>query len=159
VIRPAREDEAAAVATLFNAINSLDGGGPVVTMTGAHVRRHLLGPQPLSLLRVAEADGVLAGFVTGNIVFDSTRAAGGCIVVDLYVRPDFRRRGIGRALMAALAAETRAAGAVCLWWGVDDGDDDATAFYTAIGAAIEDHFAGHILVGASFDTLAAEAAA
>jgi GNAT superfamily N-acetyltransferase len=159
VIRPARDEEAEAVATLFNAINSLDGGGPVVTMTGAHVRRHLLGPQPLSLLRVAEADSVLAGFVTGNIVFGSTRAAGGCIVVDLYVRPDFRRRGIGRALMAALAAETRAAGAVCLWWGVDDGDDDATAFYTAIGAAIEDHFAGHILVGAAFDTLAAEAAA
>lgn len=158
MIRPARADEANDVAAMFNAINSLDDGGPVVTMTGAHVRRHLLGPSPLSVLRVAEADGVLAGFVTGNIVFDSTRAAGGCIVVDLYVRPAFRRRGIGRALMAALAAETRAAGAVCLWWGVDEGDDAATTFYTALGAVSEGGFEGRILVGAAFEKIADEAA-
>lgn len=154
MIRPAREHEAEEVAALLNAINSLDAGGPVVTMTGAHVRRRLLGPAPLSILRVAEAEGMIAGFVTGNIVFDSTRAAGGCIVVGLYVRPAFRRRGIGRALMAALAAETRAAGAVCLWWG----DDEAAAFYTALGADSEGGFEGRILVGAAFDTIADEAA-
>lgn len=158
MIRPARADEADDIAAMFNAINSLDDGGPVVTMTGAHVRRRLLGPNPLSILRVAEADGVLAGFVTGNIVFDSTRAAGGCIEVDLYVQPEFRRRGIGRALMAALAAKTRAAGAVCLWWGVDDGDDEATAFYTALGADSEGGFEGRILVGAAFERIADEAA-
>ncbi|BDG71103.1 GNAT family N-acetyltransferase [Roseomonas fluvialis] len=157
MIRTARPAEADDVAAMFNAINSLDGPGPVVPMTGAHVRHHLLGPNPLSMLRVAEADGVLAGFVTGNIVFDSTRAAGGCIVVDLFVRPEFRRRGIARALMAALAAETRAAGAVCLWWGVDDGDDEASAFYDSIGAVIEEHFTGRLLAGAAYDTLAAEA--
>jgi len=156
-IRAARPEEAEEVAALFNAINSLDEGGPVVRMTGAHVLRHLLGPAPLSMLRVADCDGRLAGFATGNIVFDSTRATGGCIVVDLYVRPDLRRRGIGRALMAALAAESRKAGAACLWWGADDGDDEATAFYTAIGAASEGRFEGRILAGAAFDTLAAEA--
>lgn len=157
-IRAATMAEAEEVAALFNAINSLDGDGPVVTMTGAHVRQHLLGPRPLSMLRVAEADGVLAGFVTGNLVYDSTRAAAGCIVVDLYVRPDFRRRGIGRALMAALAAETRRDGAVCLWWGVDDGDDEATAFYISLGAESEGAFEGRILTGAAYETLAAEAA-
>jgi GNAT superfamily N-acetyltransferase len=158
MIRRAREDEAEDVAAMFNAVNSLGGGGPVVPMTGAHVRAHLLGPAPLSILRVAEADGVLAGFATGNIVFYSARAAGGCFVADLFVRPDFRRRGIGRALLAALAAETRAAGAVCLWWGVDDGDDDARAFYTALGAHSEGGFEGRILVGAAFETIADEAA-
>jgi len=157
MIRPARMHEADDVASLFNALNSLDDDGPVVTMTGAHAREHLLGAKPLSILRVAERDGSLAGFIMGNIVFDSTRAAGGCIVVELYVRPDFRRRGIGRALMAALAAETRAAGAACLWWGVDDGDDEATAFYTALGAESEGGFEGRILAGAAFDTIAAEA--
>ncbi len=158
MIRPARPEEAEEVAALFNAINGLDDGGPVVTMTGAHVRRHMLGPRPLSILRVAEHGGVLAGFVTGAILFDSARAAAGCIMLDLFVRPEFRRRGIARALMAALAAEARAAGALSLWWGVDDGDDDAHAFYTAIGAGSEGGFEGRILAGAPFDTLAAEAA-
>jgi len=157
VIRAARIEEAEEIAALFNAINSLDGGGPIVTMTGAHVRRHLLGAQPLSTLRVAELDGRLAGFITANIVYDSARAAGGCIVVDLYVRPEHRRRGVGRALMAAMAAEARRDGAACLWWGVDDGDDEATAFYVALGSTVEEHFTGRILAGAAFDTLAAEA--
>ena len=156
-IRAARPEEAEEVAHLFNAINSLDGTPPIVTMTAAHVARHLLGPSPWSILRVAEADGTLAGFITASPVYDSERAAGGYIVVDLYVRPDFRRRGIGRALVAAMAAEARRAGAVCLWWGVDDGDDEAGAFYAALGADSEGRFEGRILTGAACDFLAAEA--
>lgn len=148
IIRPARGDEAGEVADLFN---GLAGHGPVVTMTGDHARRHLLGPRPLSMLRVAEHEGRLAGFVTGNIVFDSTRAAGGCIVAGLYVRPDGRRRGIGRALMAALTAETRRQGAIRLWW------DDATAFYTSLGAVPEERFEGRLLADAAYHALAAEA--
>ncbi len=84
---------------------------------------------------------------------------GGCIVVDLYVRPECRRRGIGRALMAALAAETRRQGAVCLWWGVDEGDDEATAFYISIGAVLEERFEGRLLADAAYHALAAEAEA
>ena len=156
-IRPASIAEAEEVARLFNAINSLDGTPPLVTMTAAHVVQHLLGPGPWSVLRVAEAEGTLAGFVTASPVYDSERAAGGYIIVDLYVRPDFRRRGIGRALVAAMAAHARRAGAVCLWWGVDEGDDTATAFYNALGADAEGRFEGRILTGAACETLAAEA--
>ena len=157
MIRAARGEDAGQVAALFNAINSLDGTPPPVAMTAAHVTQHLLGPDPWSLLRVAEADGVIAGFITASPAYDSERAAGCFIIVDLYVRPDFRRRGIARALMAAIAAEGRRRGAGCLWWGVDDGDEEATAFYIAIGAGVEDHFTGRILIGAAYDTLAAEA--
>lgn len=157
MIRPARIEDAAQVAALFNAINSLGNAPPPVTMTAAHVVQHLLGPNPWSLLRVAEAEGVIAGFITASPAYDSERAAGCYIVVDLYVRPDFRRRGIARALMAAMAAEGQRHGAGCLWWGVDDGDDEATAFYISLGATVEDHFEGRILVGTAYATLAAEA--
>jgi GNAT superfamily N-acetyltransferase len=157
VIRPARAEDAGAVAALFNAINSLDGAPPPVTMTASHVVQHLLGADAWSILRVAEIDGIIAGFITASPAYDSGRAAGCFIIVDLYVRPDHRRRGIARALMAAMAAQGRRMGAGCLWWGVDDGDDEATAFYLALGSEVEDHFTGRILVGAPFDTLAAEA--
>lgn len=159
LIRAARDEEAEEIAELFNAINGLGGRGPVVPMTGAHVREHLLGPRPLSTLLVAEHEARLAGFITANLVFDSTRAAAGCIVVDLYVRPECRRRGIGRALMAAMAAEARRDGAACLWWGVDEGDDEATAFYISLGAVLEERFEGRLLAGAAYETLAAEAEA
>ena len=157
-IRPALPGEAGAVAALFNAINSLDGRTPPVPMTGEAVRRDLLGPEPWATLLVAVAGGEVVGFVTGSPCYDSERAAGGYFLVDLYVRPDSRRRGLGRALVAGLAAVARRRGAGCLWWGVDEGDDEAMLFYRALGAGTEGPFSGMILVGPAYETLAAGAA-
>ncbi len=138
-VRAARWEEAEAVAALFNAINSLDGP-LLVPMTAEAVRRDLLGPEPWATLLVADIDGEVVGFVTGSPLYDSERAAGGFILIDIYVRPEARRRGAG-----------------CLWWGVDEGDDEALRFYHAIGAESEGPFTGQILVGPPFDCLAAEA--
>ncbi|MBP0463786.1 GNAT family N-acetyltransferase [Roseomonas sp. PWR1] len=158
IVREAKAGEADEVADLINAINSLDGETPPVPMTGAIVARDLFGPTPRALLLVAADGARLAGFVTGNLIYDAARAAPAMMVLDLYVRPECRRRGAARALMAALAARARSDGAGCLWWGVDQGDDEATAFYNAIGAASEGWFDGRILDGAAYRTLADEAA-
>ena len=62
---------------------------------------------------------------------------------------------MGRALVTHLAAEARRQGAVCLWWGVDLGDDEALLFYEAIGAQEDEAgFVGRILVGPAFEALA-----
>lgn len=156
-VRQARPDEAEAVAALFNAINSLDGAGPEVPMTAAAVRRDLFGPEPLATLLVGVLDGAVVGFITGNRLHDSARSAGCTMVTDLYVDPRARRHGVGRALMAALAALARARGDGCLWWGVDDGDNEAMEFYRAIGSRVQEHFTGMILDGDRLDTLAREA--
>lgn len=159
VVRRARPEDAAAVAALFNAINSLDPGGPVVPMTAEAVRRDLLGPAPWADLLVAELDGRVVGFVTGSPTYDSTRAAGCWFLVDLYVAPEARRHGLGRALVAALAAHARSRGAVGVWWGVDDGDDEAKAFYESLGVVWEPGFSGCLITGGPFASLAAEGAA
>lgn len=153
-VRPARADEADAVAGLFNGINSIGRDAPPVTMTAEDVRRDLLGPDPWAVLLVATLDGAVAGFVTASPTYDSERARGCFIVVDLYVAPAARRHGLGRALMAGMAAEARRRGAGCLWWGVDDGDDEAFAFYRAIGAEAAEHFTGMILIDRTFAALA-----
>jgi ribosomal protein S18 acetylase RimI-like enzyme len=79
------------------------------------------------------------------------------MLLDLYVVPEARRRGAARALMASLAAGARRRSAACLWWGVDEGDDEATLFYRAIGARSEGLFSGEILEGAALLALADEA--
>lgn len=155
LVRPARAEDAPAVAELFNAINSMDGPRPPVWMTAETVRRDLLGASPRAALLVAEVDGRLAGFVTGNAVYDSMRAADAFFLNDLYVAPEARRRGAGRALVARLAALAKERGALCLWWGVDLGDDEALRFYDALGAEDEGQFFGRILVGPAFEALAA----
>ncbi len=157
-IRRADAPDAEIVAALINAINSLDHGAPELPMTPEVVRRDLLGPRPKALLRLAELDGVVVGFATASFIYDAERAADALMLLDLYVVPEARRRGAARALMANLAAEAKRHGAGCLWWGVDEGDDDATRFYRAIGARSEGRFSGELLDGAALDRLAAEAA-
>ena len=154
--RPAQPEEAGAVAALFNALNSMDGPPPPVWMTPEAVRRDLLGADPRAALFVAELDGELVGFITGNAVYDSVRAADAFFLNDLYVLPEARRRGAGRALVSRLAAVARKRGAGCLWWGVDLGDDEALRFYEALGAEDEGGFVGRILVGPAFEALAAQ---
>jgi GNAT superfamily N-acetyltransferase len=158
VVRAAEAGDAAVVAELFNAINSLDAGGPLVPMTAETVRRDLLGPDPLAVLRVAELDGAVVGFATAHRLYDSIRAAPCLMLNDLYVAPAARRRGAGRALMAHLAAIARDWDAACLWWGVDQGDDEARAFYAALGAREEEVFTGHLLDRDAMARLAATAA-
>jgi GNAT superfamily N-acetyltransferase len=158
-IRPARAEEAGAVAALINALNGMDGGAPVVPMTAAIVARDLLGPAPRALLLVAEHEGALRGFATGTLIYDAVRAADALMLLDLFVAEAARRRGLGRALMAGLAAAALRRGAASLWWGVDEGDDAALLFYRAIGARSEGRFSSEILVGPALARLAAEAGA
>ena len=153
-VRPARPEEAGAVADLFNAINGMDGPPPPVPMTAGIALRDLLGPSPRTTLLVAELDGAVVGFVTGNPLYDSARAADCVFLNDLYVAPEARRRGAGRALVAALAADARRRGAGCVWWGVDLPDVEASRFYDAIGAGDDGGFTGRILIGPALDALA-----
>lgn len=156
MIRPGLRGDAEAVAALINAINSLDGTPPAMPMTAAVVERDLIGPQSRAILRVAECDGVVVGFATAGFIYDAERQADALMLLDLYVRPEARRRGVARALMARLAAEALERGAGCLWWGVDEGDEEAAAFYRAIGADSEGRFSGEILEGQALRRLAAE---
>jgi ribosomal protein S18 acetylase RimI-like enzyme len=153
MIRAATDRDADAVASLINAINSLDG--PLRhTMTTAIVLRDLLGANPKAILRLAEHNGAVAGFATASLIYDAERAAWAMMLLDLYVRPHARRRGLARALMANLAAEAKRHDCGCLWWGVDEGDDEATLFYRSIGAVSEGQFSGEIIEGAALDRLA-----
>ncbi len=156
-VRTGVDGDAEAVAALINAINSLDGPGPARPMTSAVVRRDLICAESKAVLRLAELDGAVIGFATAGLVYDAERLAHALMLLDLYVVPEARRRGAARALMASLAAEAGRCGAGCLWWGVDEGDDEAVLFYRAIGARSEGMFSGELLEGAALLALAEEA--
>ena len=157
-VRPAQDGDADRVAALLNAINSLDGAAPPMPMTPGIVRRDLLGPAPRAILLLGTLDDPegerVIGFATAAPIYDASRCAGILMLLDLYVEPHARRRGVARALMAALAAEALRRDAPAIWWGVDVGDDDAMRFYAAIGAAVEEHFTGLILERPALHALA-----
>jgi ribosomal protein S18 acetylase RimI-like enzyme len=120
-LRSARSEEAATIVDLWRAA----GAAPGTTDDAGSVRR-LLDTSPDALV-VADDGGRLVGTVIAG--WDGWRGA----IYRLAVLPDHRRRGLGRAMVAEAVRRLRGAGAARLAAIVIDDDDQAMAFWTAIG--------------------------
>ncbi|HWM62075.1 MAG TPA: GNAT family N-acetyltransferase, partial [Rhizomicrobium sp.] len=85
--------------------------------------------------------------------YKSFRARRGLFVDDLYVRPDFRGHGLGRSLLAHLAAKAQGAGGF-LEWQVLDWNAPSIAFYKSLGAQPMAEWLNYRLDGESLERLA-----
>lgn len=154
-VRPARPADADAVAALARELNTRMGD-PVEHFTAERVAADAFGPEPAFELLVAEdGDGALVGYALFVDAYETGWAARGLYVQDLYVSERTRRRGIGRKLVAALAAEARARGKTYLGWVSKAWNTEAQAFYRSLGA-IEEPVVAHALTFAAFERLADE---
>ena len=120
-------------------------------------RRDGFGSQGEFVAMLAEWQGEAIGYTLFHDSYETAFAARGIYLCDIYVRPSARRRGIGRALFAAVAKEARRRGRGFVWCASKTWNADAHAFYRALGAYAEPIVA-HALTGKAFDTLADEAA-
>ncbi|MFI6682408.1 GNAT family N-acetyltransferase [Streptomyces sp. NPDC050485] len=100
--------------------------------------RFLAAPGHLMLIAYVGAEA--AGFVSGIEMLHPDKGTEMCLY-ELAVAERHRRRGIGRALAAALAAVARARGCYDMWVGVDTDNDPALATYRSAGARDEGRFA------------------
>lgn len=155
-IRPARPEDAGIIAELANALNRYEGrlASP---FTAELVRRDGFGPDPAFSALLAEEDGAVVGYAMFHPAYNSDVAARELWLVDLFVVAAVRGRGVGRALLAAVAAEALRRGAATLSWGVRSSNDVARAFYERIGAR-DDGLRILELAGPPLAALAAEAA-
>lgn len=106
---------------------------------------------------IAEWEGTPAGFALYHWTFSTFLGKPGRWLEDLWVEPEYRRRGIARALFARLSADTLAEGGARLAWNVLDWNRPATETYDAMGADALDDWTMRRLQGAALHTLAAEA--
>ncbi len=139
-IRAAVREDAAAVAALGNALN-LQHGLPEAFTEATVLRDGFEGPRRFSLLVAVSQDRPadrLVGYALYHPQYNSDKPGWGLWLVDLFVEPELRGRGLGRRLLAAVAAEAVATGAVSLWWGVVSANRKARDFYAALGARDED---------------------
>jgi GNAT superfamily N-acetyltransferase len=105
----------------------------------------------------AAARGVPFGFVAAHEAHDLPEGPGAWLS-DLYVAKSWRRRGVGRALLAAVAAWSRARGGRWIMWHTDPGDAEARRFYASIGGAERPTHLLITLKGQPFLRMAAKAA-
>lgn len=123
--------------------------------TPADLERHLFGPQPFAKALMAHADGDLAGFALGFYNYSTFLCQPGVYLEDLFVRPAFRRLGIGRRLLEQLARHAVELGCGRLEWVVLDWNAPSIEFYRRLGAQPMDEWTTYRLTGEALIRLAA----
>ena len=102
----------------------------------ADILRYAFGEQPLVRATMAEWDGQPAGFALWFLNFSTWEGKPGIYLEDLFVRPAFRRHGIGKALLRHLAAIAASEGWTRFVWQVLDWNTPAIEFYEAMGGGV-----------------------
>jgi GNAT superfamily N-acetyltransferase len=135
-IRAAVPADADAVVALVHDFNMADGNPPGALTVEAFL---LLGFGAAARFRtlVAADAGKLVGYALFYPSYDTEHGAKGAYLQDLYVVPGARGRGIGRALMTAVARACRADGGRYLFWNALERNHGGRAFYRRIGAREE----------------------
>jgi ribosomal protein S18 acetylase RimI-like enzyme len=154
VIRPARLEDAVLVAALVAELAEQQGD-PTEHISCEAFKRDAFKPSPEFEVLLAEADGGVIGYALFHLSYEPSYSARGVYLCDLYVRPEARRRGIGRALAAAVAGRAKALGRSYVWWVSKPWNETALAFYRSLGVESTAVLA-HALTFETFDALAAE---
>ena len=122
----------------------------------AVLREQLFGERPGAEVVIASLDGEPVGFALFFHNFSTFLGRRGLYLEDLFVRPEARGRGVGRALLAHLDHTARERGCGRFEWSVLDWNAPAIAVYRALGAQPMDEWTVYRLTGEALDRLAEE---
>ena len=137
-IRPAAPADVHTIATFIRDLARYEKLEHLVDLDESRLHRHLFGAVPACGALIAEADGAPAGFALYFATYSTFRTQVCLHLEDLFVRPELRGRGIGLALLRAVAAVAVARGCPRLDWQVLDWNVDAIGFYQKQGARLLD---------------------
>lgn len=157
-LRPAREADLDTIIELIRALADYEHEPGAVKLDREALRGHLFGPRPYAEVILAEtADGQNAGFALFFHNFSTWEGRPGIYLEDLFVRPELRGEGYGKALLSELARIAVERGCGRLEWSVLDWNTPSIAFYRALGASPMEEWTTYRLAGESLDALAAAA--
>ena len=137
IIRAARETDATLIFALVCELADYENLQNEVAATPEAIAAALFAPEPRLYCELAEWEGEPAGFSVWFLNYSTFRGRHGLYVEDLFVRPPFRGRGIGKALMQRLARTCVDEGYARFEWAVLDWNAPSIAFYQSIGAEIK----------------------
>jgi GNAT superfamily N-acetyltransferase len=134
MIRPARPTDMATVARLIRALADYEKLSHEVILDEERLREHLFGPKPYAEVLLAENDSRVVGFALFFHNYSTFLARPGVWLEDLFVLPEYRGQGHGKALLQAVARIAVERGCGRLEWSVLNWNKPAIDFYHALGA-------------------------
>ena len=155
VIRHATRDDAALILRFIEALAEYERLRDACVATEDAVRETLFGPDPAARVLIAELDGTPVGFALWCRNFSTFLSRPGIWLEDLFVVPEARGRGVGTALLSALARLAARRGWGRVEWSVLDWNTPSIDFYRALGAVPMDEWTTFRLTGDALERLAA----
>jgi GNAT superfamily N-acetyltransferase len=136
-VHPMQRGEGAALLSMVRALAESHNLTHTVLATPEMYEAAMFSDQPIVGTLMAEYDGVLAGCAVWHRSFSTNRATEVMYLEDLSALPEFRRRGIARALLKAVARLALEKNYPSVYWLMMDWNRGANALYASVGAEIE----------------------
>ena len=158
-VRTGRESDVDAVVGMVRDLAAYERAADQVRLTPEQLHRTLFtgtapGQGPAAYLLVAEQGGETVGFALWFLSFSTWEGVHGIYLEDLYVRPEHRGSGAGRALLAGLARIATERGYARVEWAVLNWNAPAIGFYDRLGATPMDDWTTYRLTGSALASLA-----
>ncbi len=154
-LRPANRADCPLILEFIRGLAEYEKLAHEVEATVEALEDSLFGAQPAAEVLIAEYDGAPAAFALFFMNYSTFLAKPGIYLEDLFVKPDFRRKGIGEALLARLAAIAVERGCGRFEWWVLDWNEPAIGFYRELGAVPMDEWTVFRVTGPALGALAA----
>ena len=156
-IRPATVDDALLLTTLIHELAQFEHLEHETIVTEDDMLPDGFGPRPKFRALIAEWEGQAAGYALFFEFYSTFQGRAGLFLEDLFVRPDFRMHGIGKALLAHVAGVAWKEHHFCMRWEVLDWNTQAIDFYSKMGALFLDEWKAVCLIGDALQTVAEKA--
>jgi GNAT superfamily N-acetyltransferase len=153
-IRPATPADIPEILAFIRALAAYERAPDAVTATEADLLRDGFGPNPYFFCLIAELDGCPAGFAFYFFDYSTWLARPGIYLEDIFVHPEFRGQGIGKALMRRVAAIAVEKGCARLKWQVLDWNTPAIDFYHSMAAEFPNEWLNACVKGEALQRLA-----
>jgi diamine N-acetyltransferase len=153
-IHRARPEESGLIFSLLRELAEYEKLTHEVVATESGIAEALFGNNPILFCEIAEWDGKSAGFAVWFFNFPTFAGRRGIYLEDLFVRPAFRGRGIGKALLVHLAKLCVENDWSRLQWSVLDWNTPSIEFYKSLGADMMDEWKLCRIDGAALAQLA-----
>ncbi len=157
LIRRARPGDEAEIVAMIEELAAFEKASAECTVTETQMRAALFAEQPIAFAHMVEVDGQPAATAVWFRNFSTWDGVAGIYLEDLFVRPAFRRRGLARKLLSALAAECVTNGYTRLSWAVLNWNVNAIALYDAVGGKPQTEWTTYRVSGEELTALAAAA--
>ncbi|HLH05568.1 MAG TPA: GNAT family N-acetyltransferase [Bryobacteraceae bacterium] len=153
-IEPARPEQVPLVVSFIRKLAEYEKLAHEVVADEALMHEALFGSRPAAEVVLAWLDGNPVGFAVFFTNFSTFAGRPGIYLEDLFVEPQARGQGIGRALLRHLAKLALSRGCARFEWAVLDWNTPSIAFYESLGARPMDDWTVYRLSGPALEDLA-----